>query len=523
MRAPLLALLLGLSMPMAALPPAHAASTSPALPSLGDAASEDLTVGAERRLGERIMKEIRRDPDVIDDALLQDYVDSLWQPLLAAARSRGDLSDEEREHFAWQTFLVRDRTINAFALPGGYVGVHLGLIALTSSRDELAAVLAHEMSHITQRHIARSVATNRRQSMLGVATLIVGILAASRSADAANAMIAGGQAVAVQGQLNFSRDMEREADRIGFGVLDAAGFAPSGMAMMFDRLQGASRLNDGGQFPYLRSHPLTSERIAEARSRLGVASGAAGAGAVPPEPARWLHAAMQGRARALMDSRSETLMRLAGGGIPGAAAAANTPEALSSACAAALAATRLKDWRVADAALARARTLAAPQGPAVQRAVQVLQVESLLERGQPAQAASVLSGGGLLDGTRAGLLLAARLATQPQSDATLAARTREDMQTWVAIHPGDAGAWQAWAQLAERLGQPLASLRAQAEARAALGDLPGAIDRLRAGQRLARGSGAVESVEGIVIESRLKALEQQRRAEMDRERRCEDD
>jgi len=504
--------------PQAALAQGAGASS---LPALGDEAGDELSVPAEARLGERIMQQLRRDPDVVDDPLLVEYIERIWAPLLTAAKARGDVTEDLAQHLAWQTFVVRDRTINAFALPGGYVGVHLGLIALTSSRDELAAVLAHEMSHITQRHIARSVATSRRQSMLGVATLIVGILAASRSADAANAMIAGGQAVAVQGQLNFSRDMEREADRIGFGVLDAAGFAPSGMAMMFDRLQGASRLNDGGQFPYLRSHPLTSERIAEARSRLGVASGAAGVSA--PEPARWLHAAMQGRARALMDSRSETLMRLAGGGIPGAAAAANTPEALSSACAAALAATRLKDWRVADAALARARALAAPQGAAVQRAVQVLQVESLLERGQPAQAASVLSGGGLLDGTRAGLLLAARLATQPQSDATLAARAREDLQTWVAIHPGDAGAWQAWAQLAERLGQPLASLRAQAEARAALGDLPGAIDRLRAGQRLARGSGAVESMEGIVIESRLKALEQQRRAEMERERRGEDD
>lgn len=519
----LLAALLGLTMPLALAPasPAQAATpaAAPTLPALGDAGGDELGLGAERRLGERIMKELRRDPDLLDDPLLQDYVDSLWQPLLAAARARGDLPDEQREQFAWATFLVRDRSVNAFALPGGHVGVHLGLIAITSTRDELAAVLAHELSHVTQRHIARSIATSRRQSLIGAATMIAGILAASRSGDAANAMIVGGQAVAAQGQLNFSRDMEREADRIGFGVLEAAGFAPEGMAGMFDRLQSASRLNDSGQFPYLRSHPLTGERMAEARSRLGV--NPAGSGAVP-DAARWLHAAMQGRARALMDGRGETLSRLAGGGVPGAAAVAGTPEALSTACAAALAATRLKDWRAADAALARARTLAAGQGAPVQRAVQIIQIESMLDRGQTTEAARLLSGG-LLDGSRAGLMLSARLAALPQAEATQAGRVREDLQTWVSVRPGDAGAWQALARVSERLGQPLASLRAQAEAQAALGDLAGAVDRLRAGQRLSRSSGAVESMEGVVIESRLKALEQQRRAELERERRGEDD
>ena len=113
-------------------------------------------------------------------------------------------------------------------------------------------------------------------------------------------------------------------------------------------------------------------------------------------------------------------------------------------CAAAMAATRLKDWRVADAALARAKALAAPQGEAVQRPVLVMQVESLLERGQTAEAARVLSGG-VLDGSRAGLLLAARLATLAGAEATLVARTREDLQTWVALHPGDGSAWLALA------------------------------------------------------------------------------
>ena len=139
------------------------------LPALGDAAGEDFTVGTERRLGDQIMAELRRDPDYLDDPLLLDYLQSLWAPLLAAARLRGDITADTDTALAWETFLVRDRSVNAFALPGGFVGVHLGLIAMTTSRDELASVLAHELSHVTQRHIARSIASSSRQSLVGMA------------------------------------------------------------------------------------------------------------------------------------------------------------------------------------------------------------------------------------------------------------------------------------------------------------------------------------------------------------------
>ncbi|MBL8302342.1 MAG: M48 family metalloprotease, partial [Ideonella sp.] len=239
-----------------ALPPPARAQNQ--LPALGDSVSEDFGVGTERKLGDQIMREIRRDPDYSDDPLLLDYLQTLWQPLVAAARARGEIGADISQRFAWEPFLVRDRSVNAFALPGGYVGVHLGLIAMTTSSDELASVLAHELSHVTQRHIARGITNSRRQSLLSAAAMILGVLAASRSrsADAANAVIAGGQAAGIQGMLNFSRDMEREADRIGFGLLTGAGFAPAGMAAMFEKLDQASRLNDSGGFPYLRSHPL---------------------------------------------------------------------------------------------------------------------------------------------------------------------------------------------------------------------------------------------------------------------------
>jgi predicted Zn-dependent protease len=235
------------------------------LPSLGDA--YELTPSAERRIGERIARELYRDPDYIDDPLLGEYVQTLWRPLLAAARLRGEMTPELDRRYAWRVLLGRDRSINAFALPGGWLGLHLGLVAVTTTRDELASVLAHELSHVTQRHIARMMAQDKRQTPWVIGAIILGALAASKSPDAAAALITGGQAAAVQGQLNFSRDMEREADRIGLGVLTQAGFEPQGFVTMFEKLQQASRLNDNGAFPYLRTHPLNLERVVDMRSR----------------------------------------------------------------------------------------------------------------------------------------------------------------------------------------------------------------------------------------------------------------
>ena len=223
------------------------------LPTLGD--GSELTTSAERRLGDRIIRELYRDPDYIDDAVLAEYVQGIWQPLKAAAKARGELSPELEERFAWQILLGRDRTVNAFALPGGYLGVHLGLIGVVATRDELASVLSHELSHVTQRHIARLLSQQSKQTPLMLGAMILTALAVSKNPGAAQALMVGGQALAIQNQLNFSRDMEREADRVGYGLMAPAGFAPQGFVSMFDKLQQANRINDNGSWPYLRSHP----------------------------------------------------------------------------------------------------------------------------------------------------------------------------------------------------------------------------------------------------------------------------
>ena len=522
------------------------------LPTLGDPASEDFSIATERQLGDAIMREIRADPDYLDDPVLLEYLRSLWLPLVAQARVRGNINADVDARLAWEPFLVRDRSVNAFALPGGYVGVHLGLMAMTASRDELASVLAHELSHITQRHIARSIANSKHQTLLSLAALVVGVLAASRagnsSADATNAAIVGSQALAAQGQLNFSRDMEREADRVGFAVMSGAGFAPGGMAAMFEKLDQSSRLNDSGGFPYLRSHPLTSERIGEARarmgtsepsrmgtsnpSRMGASEPSRGGAAALTAPASALeHTAAQARSRVLMDARFDALRRWQS--LDGDRVATTVADKLASAYESALASTLLRDWARADASIATALTLVrgagvgvglggAPDGRA-ERAVILLQAQSLLARGEVARALAALAPIAA-DGSRPVLLLGAQAALAGSASAASATASSStpavsealrqrasDLQTWVAVNPRDSLAWTALAQIDERLGLPLRAVRADAESRVALGDLSGAADRLRAGQRRARSGGAVDFIDVSVIDARLRDIEVQRK------------
>ncbi len=515
-----LALAFLLALPSGA-PPLYAQAapdTRNALPSLGDSASEDFSVASERRLGERIMRDIRRDPDYLDDPVLLEYLQQLWGGLIAAARARGDIPAELDERFAWELFMVRDRTVNAFALPGGFVGVHLGLVAMTTAPDELASVLAHELSHVTQRHIARSVGAGKTSSLVGLAGLILGVLAASRSPEAAQALITGGQAVAVQGQLNYTRDFEREADRVGFGILTGAGHAPSGMAAMFERLQVASRLNDNQNFPYLRSHPLTSERIGEARSRLGVS------GAAAPTAGRPLRYAMvRARARVLMDPREGSLQRVQdfepAPALPALQASAAAADVATSAdklavlYASALASLLRRDFARAEASVAAARPLVAAE-PAAATMLDQLALQVLLTRGDAARAGVLLQAllaapGGST--SRPLLLAQAQHALLAGAPADAVRRSRERLQTWVANRPADALAWGSLAQLWVRSGQRLQSVRAEAEARSASGDVTGAIERLRAVQRLAATATGADVIEASVVEARLRELEALRR------------
>ena len=241
-------------------PPALAQSID--LPSLGDAGSEDLPPATERRLGEQIMLEVRRDPDYLSDTETSEYLNHLGYQLVAVSPSRS---------LDFVFFAIRDPMMNAFALPGGFIGVHSGLVLAAQSESELAGVLAHEIGHVTQRHIARMLAKQRESAALALGALLLALLAArsgsSSSGDLAQAAVLGSQAAIIQQQLNFSREAEREADRVGFQTLTEAGFDSRGMEAFFSRLQSGSRIYESAAPAYLRTHPMTVERISDMQNR----------------------------------------------------------------------------------------------------------------------------------------------------------------------------------------------------------------------------------------------------------------
>ena len=233
------------------------------LPNLGGSEREDLSPIMERKLGEQIMRDIRRDRDYLNDAPTLEYLNGFGNGLVAA---RPEVRGEAGYDFFF--FPVRDPSLNAFALPGGFIGVHSGLLLAAQSESELASVLAHEIGHVSQRHIARMLGNQKQDMLVPLAAMVLGALAASKSPDLAMASMMGGQGYAIQRQLNFSRDAEREADRVGLQILGEGGFDTSGMVAFFGRLQNASRNYGDGAPAYLQSHPLTTERIADIQSRI---------------------------------------------------------------------------------------------------------------------------------------------------------------------------------------------------------------------------------------------------------------
>jgi predicted Zn-dependent protease len=230
------------------------------LPDLGGAGDAGLAPQTERRIGESIMRDIRfRDPSYLDDPEVADYLQTLGSRLAQhAAGARQD----------FEFFAIRDPSINAFALPGGFVGVHTGLLTAAETESEVASVLAHEIAHVTQRHIARMLGQQQQMQLPMLAALAAAILLGGSRPDLAAGATAAIQAGAVQSQLSYSRDFEREADRIGFQALEGGGYDVHAMGSFFDKMQRGMRLADDGSLPgYLRTHPITTERIADAQNR----------------------------------------------------------------------------------------------------------------------------------------------------------------------------------------------------------------------------------------------------------------
>lgn len=247
------AILLALSLLIASI------SSAENLPQMGEPVDQTLSPAQERQIGQQFMRQARAQLPIIEDNQLNEYIQRLGERLLAGMSGI--------DH-PFTFFLINDNSINAFAVPGGYIAINSGLINSFRNESQVAAVMAHEIAHVTQRHHARAYSAQGNSALTTAATILAAIVLSQHSADASQAALATGIAVGQQSQINYTRGNEYEADRIGIDILSDSGFSASGMAQAFDLLRRASSLNSSGyQLEYLRTHPLGDNRIAEARNR----------------------------------------------------------------------------------------------------------------------------------------------------------------------------------------------------------------------------------------------------------------
>lgn len=230
------------------------------LPTIGQPSDTALSPNEEAALGAEIVSQLRSFHYFLEDAELTDYLRRVGERL---ARHSGHQPSEF--HF----YVVRDRQVNAFALPGGHIGINAGLILASENESELAGVVAHEIAHVTQRHIARQMEASTRFNLATAAALLVAVLAGAASdPDVAQAALTVGLASSAQQRINFTRTHEMEADRVGIKTLAEAGYDPRGMASFFQKMGERARLYGSGLPEILRTHPVSNTRVSEAMSRV---------------------------------------------------------------------------------------------------------------------------------------------------------------------------------------------------------------------------------------------------------------
>ncbi len=453
------------------------------LPDLGGGGDAGLSPQVERRIGESIMRDIRfRDPTYLDDPEIADYLGSLGARLVRT--SPGARMD-------FEFFAMRDHTINAFALPGGFVGVHTGLLTAAETESEVASVLAHEIAHVTQRHIARMLGQQQQMQLPVLAAIAAAILLGRSRPDLASGAVAAATAGTVQTQLAYSRDFEREADRIGFQALEGAGFDVHAMGAFFEKMQRGMRVTDDSTVPgYLRTHPVTVERIADSQNR---------AASLPykqhldsPE----FHL-VRAKLRAESGEARDTVVYFE-------SSVRERRYASEAAARYGLAAALLRDRRAkeADAEVQRLRA-AGGAGP---------MIDTLAARVKQA----------LGDRAGAAALLSEAHARQPHSRPLLyahadalheAGRNSQALgllSDSLRVYPRDARLHQLQARTYAVLGKRALQHQSQAEAYALQGSLPAAIEQLQ----LARSAGDGDFYQLSVVDARLKELRAQHAQEL---------
>ncbi len=240
--------------------PGDAGDAGDNLPDFGDSSGSLISPTREFELGREFMRSVTAQVRLVDDPHIHQYIRRLGERLVSH-------SDAPRYPFTF--FVIEDSSVNAFAGPGGYIGVHTGLILAARNESELAGVLAHEIAHVTQRHLLRAYESAQQLSLpTAAATIAALLLGAATGSDAGIAAASAIQAGNIQHQLNFTRANEKEADRIGIQTLERSGFDPYGMPSFFERLYQSTRLYGSASIPeFLSTHPVTSDRIAETMER----------------------------------------------------------------------------------------------------------------------------------------------------------------------------------------------------------------------------------------------------------------
>jgi len=464
------------------VPPEPPVQQSAPLPDLGDANSADLSPQQERRLGETVMREIRRDPQYLDDAEIAEYLNGLGGRLVAAAPGA-------RQDFEF--FAIRDSSINAFALPGGFIGVHTGLITASDSESEIASVLGHEIAHVTQRHIARQIGIQKQMQVPMMIAMAAALLLGRSRPDLATGATTAIQGGAIQSQLAFSRDFEREADRLGFQTLYGAGYDVRAMAEFFEKMQRYTRLMDSGAVPsYLRSHPVTTERISDAQAR---AQGTPFRPHVDSLEYHLVRARLRAEAMDPVDAVKTFTAAVDDRRF------ANEPGAHYGL---AVSYMRTKEYKRAEAEIALLRA-----GKAESPMIDTLAARARLAQGDAAGALALLNSALTRYPHRRSVLYATLDVLQGlgRYDAVLAAVAEP-----LRVYPREARLYEARARAYGGLGKRLLQHQSQAEVYQLQGNLPSAIEQLQ----FAQGAGDGNFYELSVVDARLKEL----RAELAREK-----
>ena len=426
------------------------------IPTIGSASSAELSPQVEAMLGDAIMEEGRRDPTYIDEIYINQFLTDMGQRLAKAA----PVSINQKI----RVFGVRDSSINAFALPGGYIGINSGLIATSRTEAELASVLAHEIAHVGQRHVARGMTQSAQTSHAMMAALAGALLAAlSGSADLAMGVATFGQAAAIDRQLGFSRQAEQEADRIGFQMLSQAGYDPQGMAKMFQRLMQSARLNEPPRGSYASTHPLSRQRQSDAENRIANA---------PPKDSYYTN-------DDFWFVRAATRVVQARGGMPlqqllqqfeSERHADRAVEQAAALYGQAFVAFKRKEYDQSLQFIEQARAKAS------NAALDILEAEVLLAQGKSQQALQVAQQAWQRwpDQQALALVYTEALQAQGQDDEVI-----RFLQSRIDEWPDEARWYQRIAKSYERVGKPIAARKAMAEHYERVGALPAAIEQLR--------------------------------------------